>query len=72
MSKNKFLIKPEEIQNCIQEIRGHKIIIDSDLAKFYGIETRRLEVEILMSQYAISSSHGGRRKMKRFLVLLNS
>ena len=84
MPKNKFLIKPEEIQNCIQEIRGRKIIIDSDLAKFYGVETRRLneqikrnkqrfptdflfpitdqEVENLMSQYAISSSHGGRRK----------
>jgi len=84
MSKNKSLIKPEEIQNCIQEIRGQKIIIDSDLAKFYGIETRRLneqvkrnkqrfptdflfpltdqEVENLMSQYAISNSHGGRRK----------
>ncbi len=84
MSKNKFLIKPEEIQNSIQEIRGQKIIIDSDLAKFYGVETRRLneqvkrnkqrfpadflfaltnqELEILMSQSAISSSHGGRRK----------
>jgi hypothetical protein len=84
MSKNKFLIKPEEIQNCIQKIRGRKVIIDSDLARFYGVETRRLneqvkrnkqrfptdflfqltdqEVEILMSQYAISSSHGGRRK----------
>ena len=84
MPKNKSLIKPEEIQNCIQEIRGRKIIIDSDLARFYGVETRRLneqvkrnkqrfpvdflfpltnqEVEILMSQSAISSSHGGRRK----------
>ncbi len=84
MSKNKFLIKPEDIQNSIQEVRGRKVIVDSDLAKFYGVETRRLneqvkrnkqrfpddflfpltnqELEILMSQSAISSSHGGRRK----------
>ena len=79
MTKNKFFIKPEEIQGCIQEIRGQKIIIDADLARFYGVETRRLneqvrrnkdrfpadflfsltyqEIEILKSQYAISSSH---------------
>ena len=72
------------MQSCIQEIRGRKVIIDSDLARFYGVETRRLneqvkrnknrfpadflfpltyqEVEILKSQYAISSFHGGRRK----------
>ena len=84
MAQGKSLIKPEEIQSRIQEIRGQKVIIDSDLARFYGVETRRLneqvrrnkdkfpddflfpltsqEVEVLMSQNAISSSHGGRRK----------
>lgn len=84
MSQGKALIKSEEIQSCIQEIRGQKVIVDADLARFYGIETRRLneqvrrnkdkfpadflflltyqEFDVLMSQNAISSSHGGRRK----------
>lgn len=85
MPKHKSLIKAEDIQNSIQEIQGRKVIIDSDLARFYGVETRRLneqvkrnkqrfpadflfpltnqELEILMSQSAISNSHGGRRKV---------
>ena len=84
MPQNRFLIKPEEIQSRIQEIRGQKVIVDADLARFYGVETRRLneqvrrnkdkfppdflfplsdqEADILKSQNAISSSHGGRRK----------
>lgn len=84
MSRGRALIKTEEIQSRIQEIRGRKVIVDADLARFYGVETRRLneqvgrnknkfpadflfpltyqEVDVLKSQNAISSSHGGRRK----------
>ena len=31
-----------QIQNLIYEIRGHKVMLDSDLAKLYGVETKRL------------------------------
>ena len=31
-----------QIQNLIYEIRGHKVMLDSDLAKLYGVETRAL------------------------------
>ena len=30
------------IQNLIYEIRGHKVMLDSDLARLYGVETKRL------------------------------
>ena len=30
------------IQNLIYEIRGIKVMLDSDLAKLYGVETKRL------------------------------
>ena len=46
MSQGKVLIKPEEIQSRIQEIRGQKVIVDTDLAKFYGVETRRLNEQV--------------------------
>ena len=29
-----------QIQNLIYEIRGTKVILDSDLAKLYGVETK--------------------------------
>ena len=31
-----------QIQNLIYEIRGIKVMLDSDLAKLYGVETKRL------------------------------
>jgi len=34
--------KPLQIQNIIYEIRGHKVMLDSDLAKLYEIETKAL------------------------------
>ena len=30
------------IQNLIYEIRGQKVMLDSDLAMLYGVETKRL------------------------------
>jgi len=38
MTENKVL----PIQNIIYEIRGHKVMLDSDLAKLYGVETKFL------------------------------
>ena len=34
-----------EVQNLIYEIRGYKVMIDSDLAKLYGVETFNLNVQ---------------------------
>lgn len=31
------------VQNLIHEIRGQKVMLDSDLAKLYGVETRALK-----------------------------
>src|SRR6516225_4130634 len=42
---SKKLIKPIEDQDiieCIYIIRGQKVMLDSDLAKMYGVPTKRL------------------------------
>ena len=49
----------QTIQSKIYEIRGQRVMLDSDLAAMYGVETRALnqavgEFEILKSQIAIS------------------
>jgi len=36
----------ESIQQRILEIRGLKVIIDSDLARFYGVSTKRLNEQV--------------------------
>jgi hypothetical protein len=40
-------IHPDEIViSKIYQIRGEKIMLDSDLAKLYGVETRRLNEQV--------------------------
>ena len=76
-----------KIEDMIYEIRGKQVMLDSDLARLYETETKRIneavyrnkekfperfswilddsDVEILRSQIATSSSHGGRRYATR-------
>ncbi len=46
--KNKIskLIPTEHIEGRIFIIRGHKVILDSDLAELYGVPTRRLNEQM--------------------------
>lgn len=43
------------IENLIHVIRGQQVMIDSDLARLYGVETKRLKEQV-------------RRNMNRFPV----
>ena len=42
MVKSKTVVKVGTIQNRILLIRGEKVIVDSDLAEFYGVSTKVL------------------------------
>ncbi len=75
----------KRIEDLIFLVRGHRVMLDSDLARVYGVSTMRLNEQVkrnrdrfpqnfafaltpqeftnLISQFAISSSHGGRRKL---------
>ena len=47
------LVPVEIIQNKIYLIRGHKIMLDKELAELYGVSTKRLKEQV-------------RRNLKRF------
>jgi hypothetical protein len=40
--KQKTAISAERIEEAIHEVRGRRVMLDSDLARFYGVETRIL------------------------------
>lgn len=42
MEANHTMLPAERIERAILLIRGHKIMLDSDLAELYGVETRVL------------------------------
>jgi len=39
-------IESEKIENKIYSVRGHRVMLDSDLAELYGVETRRLNEQV--------------------------
>lgn len=46
MEQNKSLVAVGRIENRILLIRGEKVLIDSDLAEFYGVPTKRLNEQV--------------------------
>lgn len=44
---NFFMNEIRPIQNLIYAIRGHKVMLDSDLAILYGVETKVLNQALL-------------------------
>ena len=46
MPTSKSLIPSERIEKSILLIRGHKVMLDSDLAELYGVENKYLKRQI--------------------------
>lgn len=44
--ENKSVIPTEKIDRAILIIRGHKVMLDSDLADIYGVKTSRLNEQV--------------------------
>jgi hypothetical protein len=40
------LITPRRIEQAIHIVRGEKVMLDSDLAKLYGVTTARLNQQV--------------------------
>jgi hypothetical protein len=46
MPKKKAIVPIGRIENRILLIRGEKVIVDADLAQFYGVPTKRLNERV--------------------------
>ncbi len=46
MAKKQVLIPAERIERSILVLRGHKVILDADLAEVYGVTTTRLNQQV--------------------------
>jgi len=46
MTGKSVLIPAERIEQCVLLIRGHKVILDNDLASLYGVPTSRLNEQV--------------------------
>lgn len=46
MASTKAVVKVGQIEQRILLVRGDKVIIDADLAEFYGVPTKRLNEQV--------------------------
>jgi len=46
MPKTNAIVPLERIESRILLIRGHKVMLDSDLAELYGVTTKRLNEQV--------------------------
>lgn len=76
-NKDNMLIPDEIIMNQIYYIRGHKVMLDTDLASLYEVETKQLKrqvkrnidrfpedfmFELTLEEYQFSRSQNGTLK----------
>ena len=47
---NELIVSPEVIKAHIYELRGRRIMVDSDLAQLYGVETKNLKRAVRMNR----------------------
>jgi hypothetical protein len=67
-SENKIAVSTQQIEGCIFLIRGQKVMLDSDLAELYGVETkilnkavkRNLDQEVVRLRFQNGTSKTGR------------
>ena len=46
MAKQKLVVPAERVEKAILLVRGQKVILDADLAKLYGVTTKRLNEQV--------------------------
>ena len=50
MPKTSAIVPVERIESLILLMRGHKVMLDSDLAELYGVTTKRLNEQVKRNQ----------------------
>jgi hypothetical protein len=57
MSKTSAIVPVERIESRILLVRGHKVLLDSDLAQLYGVTTKRLNEQVKRNQERFRGFH---------------
>jgi len=46
LSPEEIILGPEEIAQSIVVLRGQRVLLDADLARIYGVPTKRLNEQV--------------------------
>ena len=66
---NNSLIQNDQIENKIYTIRGHQVMLDSDVATFFGVETRILNQQVKRNILRFPTDFCFKLNSKEFKIL---
>ena len=64
-------ISSQEIEKAIHVIRGQRVMLDSDLAKLYGVTTRRLNEQVQRNKDRFPEDFAFQLTQQEFTVLMS-
>jgi hypothetical protein len=67
--KDEIMIADEIVMNKIYLIRGQKVMLDSDLASLYGVETKRLKEQVKRNINRFPEKHAFELTAEEFEIL---
>ncbi len=71
MENNKEIIHESEVKELIIELRGEKVLIDRDVAKLYGVETKSIyRKRALYAGYNFKKSESYRNYFCHYRIIL--
>ncbi len=68
-AKSKSMISTERIERSILLIRGHKVILDADLAEIYGVSTKRLNEQVKRNADRFPADFAFRLSLEEFEIV---
>jgi hypothetical protein len=71
MAKSLPLVEPEEIERAIKLVRGQRVLLDSDLAKLYGVTTMALNQAVKRNAERFPPDFAFRLNRQEFTALIS-
>jgi hypothetical protein len=71
MAKDLSLARPEQIEQAIKVVRGHRVLLDSDLARLYGVTTAALNQAVKRNAARFPPDFAFRLTQQEFTVLIS-
>jgi hypothetical protein len=71
MAKDPPLVRPEQIEQAIKVVRGQRVMLDSDLARLYGVTTSALNQAVSRNAERFPSDFAYRLTRQEFTALIS-
>jgi hypothetical protein len=71
MAKDSVPIRPDQIEQMIQVVRGQRVLLDSDLAQLYGVTTTALNQSVKRNAERFPADFAFRLTRQEFTALMS-